>query len=72
MQVSEVVLLRLFSRSVGVLILVPLIFRVEIVKYFDEKGDWNTFKLCSLTLLVDAIFLKVEDISHISEFLLHF
>ena len=35
-----------------------------IVIHFDEERNRDTLKLCSLTLLVNAIFFKIQNVTH--------
>lgn len=47
--------LRLFCWGVWVVSLGIVLWRLIVID-FDEKGDRDTLKLCSLALLVDAVF----------------
>lgn len=47
--------LRLFGWGVWVVTLGIVLWRLIVID-FDEKGDRDTLKLCSLALLVNAVF----------------
>ena len=50
--------LRLFGGGVWVVTLGIVLWRLIVID-FDEKGDRDTLKLCSLALLVNAVFFKI-------------
>lgn len=63
--------LRLFCWGVWVVSLGIVLWRLIVID-FDEKGDRDTLKLCSLALLVDAVFFKIQNITHKRQLLLQF
>jgi hypothetical protein len=63
--------LGLFSRGVRVVAL-GIVLRGLVVIDFDEERDWDALKLCSLALLVNAVFFEIQDIADERQFLLQF
>lgn len=61
--------LRLFGWGVWVVTLGIVLWRLIVID-FDEKGDRDTLKLCSLALLVNAVFFKIQNVTHKRQFLL--
>jgi len=68
MQIRKMIFLTFFGRSIRI----PLAFRLWllIIKYLHEKRYRDGLELRTLTFLIDPVFLQVQYIAHIYQFLL--